>query len=282
MPEESTEQETKEPEFQAPSAGEHLANIHGESPGHQEPAPKPEEKPEVVDPKEPAKEPEPEVKEPEEKPKVEPEKPAEPEVKPQTIPLSVVQAERQRRQRAEAELKELKGQQDVPADLPENQVDHTKQLAQIQNSVLSMSETVARNAHDDFQEKYTAFEKTVAKEAQAHTDGESSTLQLVLSSDNQGEAAYQAGKTLLLAERYTWKVLNDTDEFRKVLKEEARAELLAEKKEADTKSITKNIASRGNNPTDLSQARAAGGDESPEWHAPTAAEHLAAVHNRLR
>lgn len=282
MPEENTEQQTKEPEFQAPSAGEHLANLHGESPGHQEPAPKPEEKPEVEKAAEPAKEPEPEVKEPEADPKVEPEKPAEPEVKPNMVPVAVVQAERQKRQGVEAELRELKGDGVAATEQEEPSPQYSQQLASIKNSLMAMSEKNARSLHSDYQEKYDVFEKAVQKEALEHPDGKSSLMTMVEGSVDQAESAYQSGKTLLMAEKYGWDTINDPDKWRGVLKEEARAELAAEKKEADTKNIAKNLATRGNNPTDLSQARAAGGDESPEWHAPTAAEHLAAVHNRLR
>lgn len=219
-------------------------------------------------------------------PKVEPAPEVKAEAKPVTVTpdeaktkglLATTIAERERRQRAEseaaqlrAELERLRNSETVTAEPAE--VTEVAQAKKVLERVAAVSEQQARIAHSDFDEKYAAFaEAAVENPAIYHT---------VMAADLPGEAAYQAGKTILLSKKYGWETLSDPEKLRSALLKEVRAEWEAKQK-ADELANTKAVAAdKAKTPTDISQARSASPPADLDYKTPQLSHLLAKVKKR--
>jgi hypothetical protein len=176
--------------------------------------------------------------------------------------LKGIQAERQKRQAAEQRaadyerrIAELEGRETTAPQVTAPQVD-----ARTENRLLTISEQSARAAHADYQEKFNAF-------LEAAVDAEGRPTDLYLSvmdrSDHPGEAAYQAGKTLLLQKKYG----SDPDGMIKAVREETIKEERERLKAEVTAELTGKVITKQSTPTDILAGGAAGhggaGKEAP-------------------
>jgi len=165
--------------------------------------------------------------------------------------LKGIQAERKRRQALEEELKELKSRyqsENLYSPVIE-EVPQTHSQPDFENKVLTISETQARAAHPDFQEKFDLFMEA--------TVNNPSLAQMIMNSDHPGEAAYQAGKTLQVQKKYgntlDEQIENIRKETREELKKSLRAEIEAE--------MSGKVATKLNHPTNILSARSASGGD---------------------
>ena len=175
--------------------------------------------------------------------------------------LKGIQAERRKRQQLERELSEMKqriSQYETPAyqepQYTDAQVEQPESKTEMR--ILSISESSARASHPDYQEKFEAFYKEATQNPQLY--------QMVINSDHPGESAYQAGKTLLIQQKYGV----DFDTQYSKIKEELTAELTPKLRAEIEAQFTGKVQSKLNQPTNILQARNAG-DGGPPPFRPT-------------
>lgn len=193
---------------------------------------------------------------------------------PRMVPVSALQQERERRQIAEALLAQRE-QEAPPA--PEPAVEEldpvARQLKKMEERFLNASQRYAQRAHADFDEAYKVF----AEECQTNQ----ALAQVVVESEDPGEAAYQAGKNLMLAKKYGVKSIGDINGLVTAIEKDVRAD---ERKKADAEwqtKITGRAAERSKTPTDITEARAAGGaTESEPVYIPSFGQALGSVFKR--
>ena len=197
---------------------------------------------------------------PVEAPKVEAQVPAAPvesEESKKSGLLGALMNERKKRQTLESQLQALQTANPTPqpdpyADTAGFVESKVGQLGkEFKTKINSMSETMARATHPDYQEKFDAF----AEAALQNPD----LFRMVDGSEHPGEAAYLTGKQILFEKKYG----RDPEEIRKKLTDEIRPTIEAEVK---AKYLGK-LADRVNQPTNILNARAASGG-TQEW-APT-------------
>lgn len=212
--------------------------------------------------------PEPKVETPEVKPVVETDKEkAQPETdKAVSGVLKGMQAERKRRQALEEEVRQLRSQLNAPQDIYTPAVEEVPQSNQIppdyENKVLTISETQARAAHPDFQEKFDLFMEATASNP--------TLAQMVMNSDHPGEAAYQAGKTLMIQKKYGTSLDEQIENIRKETREELKKQLRAEV-EAE---LSGKVATKLNQPTNILSARSASGGDGKSSFQPSSFRDL--------
>jgi hypothetical protein len=133
----------------------------------------------------------------------------------------------------------------------------------------AMSEQMARMAHpNDYAEKFKSFESKCLEEHK--TMGSSPTFEMVMNSVSPGEAAYQAGMTFETTKKYG----TDIGTMIKNIREEVKKELEPEIRKSLSEELAGKLAHRQQTPTNISQARAAGGDTSAPWSAPSFSDEL--------
>lgn len=166
--------------------------------------------------------------------------------------LKGIQAERKRRQALEEEVKQLRSQLQTPdiyspviEEVPQPSLSHPD----FENKVLTISETQARAAHPDFQEKFDLFMEA--------TVNNPSLAQQIMQSDHPGEAAYQAGKILQVQKKYGTTLDEQIENIRKETESNLRAKLRAEI-EAE---MTGKVAQKLNHPTNILSGRSASGGD---------------------
>lgn len=265
---EGQEENTSTP---TPSFGDLLAQSRSDAPTP-EPTPEPSEAApsepaptETAAPEAPAPTPEPQATAPAPTPEPPP-PPVTPAVDDKARGLiAALQAERQKRQEAEALAQQLQG-----TSIPEDQAQ--AQLAAVKNQLLRQSETLARMVHKDYDEVYREFEaEAVQNPALALS---------VLNSEVPAEAAYQAGMNLRMAKKYGAEVVGNPLK----LKEAIEADIRKDEREKAIKEfeakLTAKAAERSKTPTDITQARAAGGGATPEYVDPGFGGLLRSVHKR--
>jgi hypothetical protein len=117
---------------------------------------------------------------------------------------------------------------------------------------VKMTEMLARQQFPDYDEKYQAF----AKEALNNP----ALYETVMASEFPGIAAYQAGKSLLFAQKYGPESLSDPEKMKAALEKEVRAEV-EKKVRAEVEAKVLGVArERANQPTNISQGRAPSSD----------------------
>lgn len=180
--------------------------------------------PEKAEPEapEPEKGGEPEKPEPK---KEEPEATPAPEPKRQdTVPYAAMKAEREKRQRLEAELAKLREEQERAPDFyeaPEKHLEHVlnRVRAESQQRLYAALEEQARELYPDYDEVFS--------EVEAYVQANPGSEREIFASANPALAAYKFGKQL--AER---KELEDPEAYKAKLKAEILAELQAEQAKA--------------------------------------------------
>lgn len=206
------------------------------------------EEPEKDDPKapEPEKGEEPETPEPE---KEEPEAPPAPEPQQQgTVPYAAMKAEREKRQRLEAELAKLQQEQEKEQapnfyEAPEQHLEHVLNRVRTESNqrLYAALEEQARELYPDYDEVFT--------EVEAHVQANPGSEREIFSSANPALAAYKFGKQLL--ER---KELENPEAYKAKLKAEILAELQADQNKAKEEARRKAAESI---PPDLATTRSA-------------------------
>ncbi len=182
------------------------------------------------------------------------------------VPLNALTSERRKRQEAEAEVQRLLALHNEQPQLPYVDPD-THSLIQNQvgalgkqweNRHVMMSETIAKQAHPDYDEKYKAFESIAASNPEL--------LNQIMQSDAPGEAAYQAGKQILFQQKYG----SDSETIVKRVEAELRPKLQKEIEEQ----VFGKLRDRNKQPTSTSQVRAAGGETVADFRPTTFGELL--------
>lgn len=172
--------------------------------------------------------------------------------------LKALQAERRKRQELEAELKTLRGETREPQTYyedPEKFIEGQVRSVEkkYEDKIIAMSESMARQAHPDFDEQWKSFE-----EAAAHNP---KLIDIAFNSENPGEEAYQLGKKFAFTKKYG----TEPDEIRKNIEKEIYANV-QKQVQAD---FEKKLSAKRNQPTSISSARAASGETeayvSPTW-----------------
>lgn len=176
-------------------------------------------------------------------------------------------AERRKRQELEAQIAASKVEtpqntQPTPTffDDPEaftKTILETK-TREIENKLLPVLETVARQVHPDFDEKLEACKELMAQDP--------TVARQVFSSPNPAEAAYNVGKLLIFQKKYGADENSIRASMKKELMEEVRAQVHAE--------VLGKVQNKQNQPTSLSSARAAGGNAQPDWRPSSFADVL--------
>lgn len=186
----------------------------------------------------------------------EPEAPTAPEVKEEhSVPYAAMKAEREKRQRLERELDELRQQHSAPKAEPVNFYEdpdafmqqHVQTIEQRATQRLYMAlEAQAREVHPDYDE--------VFEEVKAHAASNPAVGQQILSAPNPALAAYKLGKQLR-----ELKQMEDPIAYREKVRAELRAELEAEQaaKQAAKAKAAASI------PPDLTESRNAKGQFTP-------------------
>lgn len=202
------------------------------------------EEPEKAEPEapEPEKGGEPEKPEPK---KEEPEATPAPEPKRQdTVPYAAMKAEREKRQRLEAELAKLQEQQ-APSfyESPEQHLDHVlnRVRAESQQRLYAALEEQARETYPDYDDVFS--------EVEAHCQANPGAEKPLLASANPALAVYKFGKQLR-----EQKELQDPEAYKAKLKAEILAELQAEQIRAKEEARRKAAESI---PPDLATTRSA-------------------------
>lgn len=135
---------------------------------------------------------------------------------------AALRAERQRRQEAE----QYRQSQELGFEQQQTDTNSVESLKkEFDNKFLFMSETSARTAHPDYDEKFGAFYNAI------YTEGvltNPSLYKTVMSSDHPGEAAYQAGKSLLVQKKYGVDWDSQYSNVRKELEAELRPQIRSE------------------------------------------------------
>lgn len=134
----------------------------------------------------------------------------------------------------------------------------------------AFTETQARRELPDFDEKLNAFSSEVYDPATGQVKNEA-LYHSVMNSLNPALAAYEAGQSFMLFKKH------GTTNFGKIIEAERAAALrdhepkLREKFQAE---IDGKLKQRSQTPTNISEARSAGGDASVPWKAPSFADEL--------
>jgi len=166
--------------------------------------------------------------------------------------LKGIQAERKKRQALEERIRELEGQINQYS-----QPVYTETTTDVQPStgvemkILTLSENAARRAHSDFQEKFDLFQEEAIKNPALYD--------MVVNSDDPGEAAYQAGQTLMVQKKYGIDLNTQISNIKKELESELKAKIRAEVE----KELLGKIQTKQNQPTNLLTTRSASGAEAP-------------------
>lgn len=134
--------------------------------------------------------------------------------------------------------------------------------SKFQNKLTTISINAARRVHKDFDEKYAA----VAQASQ--TDPR--VLDWIDSSEDPGEACYQYGEEIVYQQKY-----GRTRQEQHTNLEKELTEKLSKKIRADVEAefLTK-LQKKKNNPTQISNARAAGGNGSAEYRGASFGQRL--------
>jgi hypothetical protein len=196
--------------------------------------------------------------------------PAAPAVEPaaQMVPVSALQAERQKRQAIEDQLRQY--QQPLTE---QTEVDPANaQFQALNQKFLAQSEKSARRAHSDFDDAYKSFVEA--------TQSNPELARLVVESEDPGEAAYQAGKNFLLAKQYGVQSIGDLNGLVAAVEKKAREDERKKATEEHQATLTAKAAERLKTPTDITTARAAGGSTESDWMPPSMGEHLKSVFKR--
>lgn len=180
--------------------------------------------------------------------------------------LNALQVERQKRQALEQASDGL-----VPEDHAQ------EQLQKMRGQLLAQEERWMRQSHADYDEVYALF----AAEAQNNL----SLAETVLASDSPAQAAYQVGLNIRLAKEFGPDTFANPHALvgkvrDKVLKDE-RAKIEAEIRKEFEQKLSVKAADRANTPTDITQARAAGGAPQP-YQSPGLGDLLSAATRRRR
>lgn len=169
--------------------------------------------------------------------------------------LSAVQAERKRRQEAEARLAQYEGDYQMS---PQQEADNNAALADPR--IVDMSEQMARLAHPDYDEKFTAFSQAVAQNP--------SLYEQVMSSNNPGEAAYKAGELVMYQQQYG---SADVGQILAKAKKQIEAELTPKIRKQVEQQFTDRLNDKASTPTNILSARSASTEppddsyRSPSW-----------------
>lgn len=180
--------------------------------------------------------------------------------------LNALQVERQKRQALEAQSDGL---------VPEDQAQ--QQIQQMRGQLLAQEERWMRQTHADYDEVYRLF---ATEAATNHALAET-----VLASDSPAQAAYQVGLNIRLAKEFGPDTFANPHALvgkvrEKVLKDE-RAKIEAEIRKEFEQKLSVKAADRANTPTDITQARAAGGAPQP-YQSPELGDLLSAATRRRR
>lgn len=184
------------------------------------------------------------------------------------VPVQALQAEREK-SREYKELLQAASQQNLqqPMQSPQPQYLEAQSPVDIdpnvivRNQVATMSEKLARQSYPDYDEKFGAFREAMVSNPDTYAPLYNSIMQ----SENPGEAAYRAGIHILETKKYGAEVVSDPVKYRAAIRKELEAELKP-KIESDThKAIQGKLTERSKTPTDISDARAAGGSSEPEY-----------------
>jgi hypothetical protein len=180
--------------------------------------------------------------------------------------LKGIQAERQKRQAAERERDELRAQiaqltgQTVTEEITEQP---QRPDPVTERRILTISENNARRAHSDFEEKF----KTFAAEAEKNP----ALYDVVMGSDDPGEAAYQAGKTLQLQQKYG----TDPEAMVSKVKEETETQMRDRIRKEVEAEMKEKISTKNNEPKNILAGRSAGKVEQETVPALTFSQLLA-------
>lgn len=204
------------------------------------------------------------------------EKPAvvEPPKDPQKGILNGLQSERRKRQEAERHLEDARRRiaeyEGAPPTAPAAAPAPTND--KLENRMLTISEQSARSSHSDFQEKFDAFIAGAIGPDGTPTDLYRSVMD---ESDHPGEAAYQAGKMILIQRKYG----TDMDGMIKAVQEETVKDLEEKIRARVTAELTGKVARKDLTPTDILAGGSAGsGGDQPQ--APLGFGHLLARRRR--
>lgn len=177
--------------------------------------------------------------------------------------VAALQAERQKRQQLE----------DTGLNVSDDP--NGGMVRQLRNQLMVTEERMLRAQHSDYDEHLALF----AAEAERNPG----LAETVLASDSPAFAAYQVGQNLKIAKEFgpdafanphqlVGKVREQTE---KALRSKIEAELRAE----FDKKLTASATERANTPTDITQARAAGGETQP-YQSPGLGDVLSRVQRR--
>lgn len=162
------------------------------------------------------------------------------------VPITALLNERERRQSAERNLKNLESsiESNVIYSDSENELRSLKKEIQDYRALLlEQSEMLARSIYKDYDEVYSDF----AKEAQNNP----ALLETVLNSRNPAVAAYQAGQNIRLAKKYGADVVGNPirlkEAMEKEIREDERKKVLAEIQ----KKMSASAFERSLTPTDI-------------------------------
>lgn len=160
---------------------------------------------------------------------------------PSTVPYAAMKAERDKRQRLERELEEVRRQQpqQQPASYYEDPEGYVQRIQNETNQRLYAAlEASAREQYPDYDEAFGIVMQ--------HAQGNPALVQEVMSSPNPAVAAYKMGKKLAEFEK-----MKDPDAYRAQIEAEVRAKVEAEvlAKSNKRQQVAAEI------PPDLSQAR---------------------------
>lgn len=165
--------------------------------------------------------------------------------------LAALRSEREKRQALEEQLKQLQSQDvgfqsELAPQAPVPQVD---QAIEIKRTLTDWSEAQARRTYADFPQALQAYEEAIAA-------GDSSLLSC-LNSPDPGEAVYQAGQRILFQKTYGRTPQEIRASMEKELAPKIKAQVEAE--------LLGKLKGKQQQPTNILNARAAGGDSKPEW-----------------
>lgn len=158
--------------------------------------------------------------------------------------LGAIQTERQKRQQLEQQLGGA-----IPAEEADQQVEGLKR------QLLTQSETLMRLQNPDYDEVVSHFYAEAANNP--------ALAQTVLDSEVPALAAYQTGQNLKLAKKYGAEVLGNPALLAQKIRAESEAEIRAKVTAELQSTLHAKATERAKTPTDISGARASGGDAQP-------------------
>lgn len=187
--------------------------------------------------------------EPEKEPEKKPEATPAPEPQRQdTVPYAAMKAEREKRQRLEAELAKVREEQEK-AQLPNFFEAPEQHLQQVLNRVrMESNQRLLAALEEQARETYPDYDEAIA-EVEAHCQSNPAAAQQLLSNANPALAAYKFGKQLR-----EQRAMQDPEAYKAKLKAEILAELQAEQARAAEDAKRKAAETI---PPDLATARSA-------------------------